>query len=118
MGYVKSQLKQVQGKVKYDYSKFMYHAFRLLFELERIVNKAQVPIIYFETGSEEREFLMHVRLQGDPQTRNKLLDQVQTRLQAIQHLKPWNNVKEAAVKPGNESFTLLNNWLLKIRKAN
>ena len=118
MGYIKSQLKQVQGKVKYDYSKFLYHAFRLLFELEHIVINSQLPIIYFENGTEERNFLMHVRQQGDAQTRNKLLDQIQTRLQAIQNLKPWNNVRETAVKPGSNSFTVLNNWLLQIRKAN
>lgn len=115
MGYVKSQLKQVQGKVKYDYSKFLYHAFRLLFELERIVLKSELPIIYFE--GEEREFLLNVRQQGDAQTRNKLLDQIQNRLQVIQNLKPWPTVKEAGIKPGSEVFNLLNDWLLEMRNT-
>jgi predicted nucleotidyltransferase len=117
IGYVKNELKQIQGKSKRDYQKCLYHAFRLLFELKRIIN-GELPIIRFERHSEEWNFLMEVRTHVPSETQlNKYLREVKTKLDEIEKKSPWTDIVpiKSLKQPGTENYDALNEWLLYVR---
>jgi predicted nucleotidyltransferase len=117
IGYIKNELKQIQGKSKLEYQKCLYHAFRLIYETERIL-QGDLPLIRFETGSEIWKHLMEIRTHTPSQTQlNLYLREVKQRLEAIEKKDPWDEyVKVRTLKtPGLENFEAINRWLLSVR---
>jgi predicted nucleotidyltransferase len=117
IGYVKNEMKQIQGKSKQDYQKCLYHAFRLIFEIERIL-AGDHPIIRFERDSEEWKYLMEIRTHTPSQTQlNLYLRELKQRLDAIEKKDPYDeHVQVKSLKqPGVENFEKLNEWLLSCR---
>jgi len=126
IGYARSEIKQMMGKAKYDYNKFMYHAYRLVYEGERIAS-GLTPVIWFETGSEEHTHLMDIRTKTfGIQARNEMLRELQDRLNKLEKMDYSQNLLFDKIKPdtGNETdkssnpFYWLNDWLLSLRFAN
>jgi predicted nucleotidyltransferase len=102
--YIKNQMKLMKERKK-KYSKPLYHAFRLLFEIESMMNETNEPIMYFE--NEKRDFLMGIRSQQ--RTRNDYLRELQERLSTLV-LKNMNTLEKEF-----KSEPLLNEWLIQCR---
>lgn len=105
LGHTKSEIKGVGGS---DYSKNLYHSFRLLFEIERML-KGEGPLIYWE--GDQREFLMGVR--EKKLSKNEYLNQVQELMEKFEKEKPTHLIE--AIKKDTEPYKILENWLIQIR---
>jgi predicted nucleotidyltransferase len=100
--YIKNQMKLMKERKK-KYSKPLYHAFRLLFEIESMMNENE-PIMYFE--NEKRDFLMGVRNQE--RTRNDYLNELKERLSIV--LKKMNTLEKEF-----KNKSVLQGWLIQCR---
>jgi len=78
-GHVKSEIKQINSK---DWSKNLYHAFRLIFEIERIL-EGKIPKIYWE--NEEREFLLNIR--NEKKSKNEYLFEIKKKIENIENIE-------------------------------
>ena len=124
IGYARSEIKQMKGKVKHEYNKFMYHAYRLVLEAERL-SQGLPPKIWFETDSEEHKQIMEIRtkLTGS-EARNEKLREIQHRLDAVEKVDLSTVFKYDKLKPREDSmesddpYTLMNNWLIELRVNN
>lgn len=127
IGYARSEVKQMMGKGKYDYNKFAYHAYRLVFETERIAS-GSCPIIWFETGSEEHTRIMDIRTNTlGVQARNEMLRELQERLNKLDKMDHSQVLKFDKMKPldarqggdtvdtSSNPFYILNDWLVSLR---
>lgn len=111
IGYVRNELKQALGKEKFEQAKYYYHAYRLIFELERLI-KNEAP--HIQISGEEREFLLKIRRKDVEM--NKIRTEINNRLEAIEGAKPWDAVIQPNLKAGTEGYTILRDWLISIRK--
>lgn len=105
LGHTKSEIKGVGGP---DYSKNLYHAFRLLFETQRMLN-GEGPRIYYE--GEQREFLLNVR--EKKLSKNEYLHQVQELMEKCEKEKTSHLID--SIKKDTEPYKILENWLIQIR---
>eukprot|EP01080_Neovahlkampfia_damariscottae_P001009 gene1009-9915_t len=78
-GHVKSEIKQTNSK---DWSKNLYHAFRLIFEIERMLDGKE-PKIFWE--NEEREFLLNVR--NEKKSKNEYLFEIKKKMESIEKIE-------------------------------
>jgi hypothetical protein len=90
----------------------MYHAFRLIFEIERML-EGKEPKIFWE--NEEREFLLNVR--NEKKSKNEYLHEIKPKMENIEKIeKKLNQYFEVdVIKKGTKPFLILNDWLIDFR---
>eukprot|EP00761_Pharyngomonas_kirbyi_P014724 gb/GECH01014754.1/.p1 GENE.gb/GECH01014754.1/~~gb/GECH01014754.1/.p1 ORF type:complete len:267 (+),score=55.56 gb/GECH01014754.1/:1-801(+) len=128
LGHIESEKKHAMASKKYGFGKPLYHAFRLTFELERILD-GRDPWVWFPAGEEQREFLLSVR--REEQSRNEYLTLLEEHLKPIREQKPWSQlaedvplVSEKETGDGGDGEELengsaeegINDWLISLRR--
>lgn len=111
IGYVRNELKMALGKEKFEQTKYYYHAMRLVFELERLVQNVAPKI---QMDGAERDTLMQIR--NKELEMNKVRTEITTRLSVIENAKPWELVLQQNLKYGTAGFDILREWLVALRK--
>lgn len=117
--FAKRQLQQGEGKIKRAYQKNYYHALRLCYETERLI-QGLTPLIRFEKNSPEREKLMEIRNHlPSEEKRSEYHQFIMNKLSSIEKTKPWNkvlNLHEIRMVDSGKYFVYhLNQWLIRLR---
>lgn len=99
ISYLKSQMKIMKPRTV-KYSKPLYHAFRLLYEIESMIQEKKL-IVYFE--GIRRDYLIGIRTQE--YSREEYLEELKRRLLLLK----FDHFKE------EKDFTQLNQWLIETR---
>lgn len=99
ISYLKNQMKLLKPRIV-KYSKPLYHSFRLLFEIEEMINEKRL-IVWFE--GDKRDYLIGIRNQE--KSREEYLLELKERLLNLN----FENFK------GEKEFKLLKQWLIESR---
>lgn len=110
VSYIKRQVKYMKEETT-RYSKHLYHSFRLLLEIEKMI-KCGEPRVWFE--GKEKNFLMGVRNQE--MEKQEYLKLLKKRLKNVLETLPKLKLPKD-ISPGTVGFELLNKWLIDVRTA-
>jgi hypothetical protein len=101
-GYIENQMKIMRSRVT-KYSKPLYHAYRLYFEMESLLNDSTL-IVYFE--GEKRQFLLDIRMQM--KTRESYLKMLLENLSTLEKSDAFRKLQLRS------DWTDLENWRIEI----
>ena len=114
LSWIEFHLKLVKSNRNPDKNtKYLYHAFHKLYELERLINKLPVSVTL---SPEEREFIMQVRTASPDGefSRENLIAKVEERFQALKYqtaARTWRYRE-------NGDWQFLEKWILTLRSRN
>jgi hypothetical protein len=92
----------------------MYHAFRLMYEVESMLD-GKTPRIFFEDESEERLFLMDVR--NEKISFKKCYSLVYDKLELLNKNKPFtSDILIDKLSLDSKGFEILNQWVIDLRR--